>query len=57
MNRMTVNTFIRMIGGGGGSYAFIVFVLRLSGKRTLSKMNAFDFIVTVALGSILANTS
>jgi uncharacterized membrane protein YcaP (DUF421 family) len=29
-------------------------VLRVSGKRTLSKMNAFDFVVTVALGSTLA---
>ncbi len=26
----------------------------MSGKRTLSKMNAFDLVVTVALGSILA---
>jgi uncharacterized membrane protein YcaP (DUF421 family) len=29
-------------------------MLRISGKRTLSKMNAFDLIVTVALGSTLA---
>ena len=29
-------------------------VLRLNGKRTLSKMNAFDLVVTVALGSTLA---
>jgi uncharacterized membrane protein YcaP (DUF421 family) len=29
-------------------------VLRVSGKRTLSKWNAFDFVVTIALGSILA---
>lgn len=36
------------------AYAFIVFVLRVTGKRTLSKMNAFDLIVTVALGSTLA---
>jgi uncharacterized membrane protein YcaP (DUF421 family) len=28
----------------------------VSGKRTLSKMNAFDLIVTVALGSTLATT-
>ncbi|MCC5894616.1 MAG: DUF421 domain-containing protein [Alkalibacterium sp.] len=52
---MTLETFIRMIGVGFGSYIVIVLVLRLSGKRTLSKMNAFDFIVTVALGSVLAN--
>lgn len=28
--------------------------LRTSGKRTLAKLNAFDFIVTMALGSTLA---
>ena len=36
------------------AYAALVLLLRVSGKRTLSKMNAFDLIVTVALGSILA---
>ena len=36
------------------AYVVLVFLLRSSGKRTLSKMNAFDFIVTVALGSTLA---
>lgn len=36
------------------AYLGLIFVLRLSGKRTLSKMNAFDFVVTVALGSTLA---
>jgi uncharacterized membrane protein YcaP (DUF421 family) len=36
------------------AYAALVVLLRVSGKRTLSKMNAFDLIVTVALGSTLA---
>jgi uncharacterized membrane protein YcaP (DUF421 family) len=36
------------------AYGLLIFLLRISGKRTLSKMNAFDFIVTVALGSTLA---
>lgn len=36
------------------AYAALIFWLRVSGKRTLSKWNAFDFIVTIALGSILA---
>lgn len=35
-------------------YSAVVFFLRVSGKRTLSKWNAFDFIVTIALGSTLA---
>lgn len=38
------------------SYAAIVIFLRTSGKRTLSSMNAFDLIVTVALGSAFAAT-
>ena len=36
------------------SYAGLIVVLRLTGNRTLSKMNSFDFIVTIALGSMLA---
>lgn len=52
---MTVENLLRMLVLGTVSYFLIVLVLRLSGKRTLSKMNAFDFIVTVALGSVLAN--
>ena len=37
------------------AYAGLVILLRISGKRTLSKMNAFDLVVTVALGSTLAS--
>jgi len=36
------------------AYASLVVVLRLSGKRALAKLNAFDLVVTVALGSTLA---
>ena len=36
-------------------YVALVVLLRVSGKRTLSKMNAFDLIVTVALGSTLSS--
>ncbi|QJQ94231.1 MULTISPECIES: DUF421 domain-containing protein [Halomonadaceae] len=35
-------------------YASLVALLRISGRRTLSKMNAFDLVVTVALGSVMA---
>jgi uncharacterized membrane protein YcaP (DUF421 family) len=38
------------------AYAALVILLRLSGKRTLAKMNVFDFVFVVALGSTLANT-
>ena len=45
---------IRVVIVGTAAYVALVVLLRISGKRTLSKMNAFDFIVTVALGSTLA---
>lgn len=44
----------RVLLVGPASYAAVVLVLRTSGKRTLSKLNAFDLVVTVALGSTLA---
>lgn len=37
------------------AYAALVLLLRFGGKRTLSKMNAFDLVITVALGSTLAS--
>jgi uncharacterized membrane protein YcaP (DUF421 family) len=45
---------IRTILSGALAYFILILMLRVSGKRTLAKMNAFDFVVTVALGSILA---
>ena len=45
---------IRTLVLGITSYVALVCFLRISGKRTLSKMNAFDLVVTVALGSSLA---
>lgn len=36
------------------AYLTLVLFLRISGKRTLAKLNAFDLVVTVALGSTLA---
>jgi uncharacterized membrane protein YcaP (DUF421 family) len=39
---------------GTVSYAALIAMLRVTGKRTLAQMNAFDFIVTVALGSTLS---
>jgi uncharacterized membrane protein YcaP (DUF421 family) len=35
-------------------YPLLIIMLRVSGKRTLSKMNMFDFIITIALGSTVA---
>lgn len=39
------------------AYIALIVLLRISGKRTLSKMNTFDFIVTIALGSTFATVS
>jgi uncharacterized membrane protein YcaP (DUF421 family) len=36
------------------AYITLVLFLRISGKRTLAKLNAFDLVVTVALGSTLS---
>ncbi|MCA1059862.1 DUF421 domain-containing protein [Rossellomorea aquimaris] len=43
----------RIIIVGILAYLSLVLLLRVSGKRTLSKMNAFDLIVTVGIGSVL----
>lgn len=45
---------VRTIVVGVLAYVVLVLALRVTGKRTLSKLNAFDLIVTVALGSTLA---
>ena len=37
------------------AYAATVAVLRLSGKRSVAKLSAFDLVVTVALGSSLSS--
>ncbi|RUT29245.1 DUF421 domain-containing protein [Arsenicitalea aurantiaca] len=36
------------------AYVSLIAFLRISGKRTLAKLNAFDLVVTVALGSTLS---
>ena len=46
---------VRTIIVGTLAYVFLVFALRVSGKRTLAKLNAFDLVVTVAFGSTLAS--
>lgn len=46
---------LRILVVGLCAFSGLVLILRTTGKRTLSKMNAFDFVVTVALGSTLAS--
>ena len=45
----------RILTVGVCAYAAVIILLLVSGKRALSKWNAFDFVVTIALGSILAS--
>lgn len=50
----TWSQVLRVLLVGTAAYVTLVVFLRISGKRTLSKLNAFDMVVTVALGSTLA---
>lgn len=45
---------INVIVMGVTSYLALIAILRVSGKRTLSKLNMFDFIITIAIGSAFA---
>lgn len=36
------------------TYVALIIMLRSAGKRTLAKMNAFDFVITIGIGSVLA---
>ena len=45
---------VRVLIVGTAAYVGLVAILRVSGKRTLAKLNAFDLVVTVAFGSTLA---
>ena len=46
---------LRILAVGTAAYVALVLLLRISGKRTLAKLNAFDWVVSVALGSTLAS--
>ncbi|MEO5778792.1 MAG: YetF domain-containing protein [Arthrobacter oryzae] len=45
---------LRTVVVGSAAYVTLVLILRVSGKRTLGQLNAFDLVVSVALGSTLA---
>lgn len=44
----------KVLVAGLASYVFLILALRISGKRTLSQLNIFDFVITVAFGSTMA---
>lgn len=47
-------SLLRAVIIGVLSYISLILMLRIAGSRTLSQLNAFDLIVTVALGSTLS---
>lgn len=49
-------TFSRTLILAVASYLLIIFMIRLTGKRATSQLNNFDWIVTVAMGSLFAST-
>lgn len=48
-------SLLRILVLGTAAYGLLVLYVRLFGKRTLSKLSAFDLVVTVALGSTLSS--
>lgn len=50
-----IDLFLRCIILGPVGLFWVIFIVRIIGLRTFSKMTAFDFIATVATGSLLAN--
>jgi len=54
MSSDVVSTLVRVAAVALIAYVWLILTLRVAGKRSLSKLNAFDLVVTVALGSTLA---
>jgi uncharacterized membrane protein YcaP (DUF421 family) len=50
------DSLLRIVVVGLAVYFSMLLVIRVSGKRTLAKLNAFDLVVTVAMGSVLATS-
>lgn len=50
------HSIFRILAVGTAGYVVIVALLRYFGKRAIAKFNAFDIIITVAMGSAFANT-
>lgn len=46
-----IEPLVRIGVVGTLAYISIILILKVSGKRTLASMNAFDFVITIAIGS------
>ncbi|WP_029037573.1 DUF421 domain-containing protein [Salinimicrobium xinjiangense] len=51
-----IQPIIRIIVVGFTAYIAIVLILRVSGKRTLANISAFDFVIAVAVGAVFGRT-
>lgn len=51
-----IEPIARIVIVGSAAYLGIVLILRISGKRTLASMSAFDFIIAVAVGAVFGRT-
>lgn len=51
------NEILRVIASTIAIYITVVAGLRVAGRRTVSQMSAFDFVVTIAIGSLVASTA
>jgi uncharacterized membrane protein YcaP (DUF421 family) len=52
-----LDMIVRGLALSSVAVCWVVFVVRIVGLRAFSKMTAFDFVVTVAIGSLLAGAS
>lgn len=52
-----LDTLLRALVLSSIAVAWVILVVRIVGLRAFSKMTAFDFVVTVAIGSLLAGAS
>lgn len=51
-----IQPILRIVIVGVTAYVAIVLILRVSGKRTLASMSAFDFVIAVAVGAVFGRT-
>ncbi len=48
-------SLLRIVVLGTVGYTTLILLVRVAGKRSLSKMNAFDLVITISLGSAFAS--
>jgi uncharacterized membrane protein YcaP (DUF421 family) len=51
------STFTGAVVAAMAAYLFTIVAVRISGRRTVTQMSAYDVVVTVAIGTIAASTA